>query len=239
MMMKEFPRVLLKDSQVIVERGGSQQCYPCRSLPQDFIDWQVSQRVVLFDALRRQQQPSFFLPHLPVVISRNVENQAFPIHVTCKGVGLVALDSYMDFLSGHFEAIMGSEKGKSIEERVRGALMLYGCPELIHRSCLGGIEIFEGQTFRNIINDPRVSLFYVGTSPNYVSYQIDCIAEIVPKGRPFYRFMLAMRGLFEDFGFHFQQPEYPFAIRYHVLSVLDTSLKVRSMNPGDRSTSHV
>ena len=115
----------------------------------------------------------------------------------------------------------------SIQKRIEGAMLLYDKPERINRMALGGLEIFETKTFTNILKNPFVSLFYVGGSPGYKSYQINCIAEIFDHTQPFYRFMINMRRLFEEASFHFQQPQYPYAVKYHVLQVLDKSLKLR------------
>jgi hypothetical protein len=105
--------------------------------------------------------------------------------------------------------------------------MLYGSPDKIDRFCLGGLEIFETRSFTNMMNDPRVSLFFVGGSPSYKSYQINCIAEIIDPTKIFYQFISTIRSLFEQEKFHYQQPKYPYAVKYHVIEVFDKSLKVR------------
>lgn len=234
--MDEIPRVTQYDSRIAIELHGQVTEYPVQRLPDAFIDWQVAQRISLFEALKTKNHPSFFPPHLPALITVDSQAGLFPANVACKGIGLVALDAFLMPLATQFEAAMTSDPG-SMVERVKSALLLYGFPDRIDRARLGGLEIFETRTFKNITNYPFVSLFFTGSSPSYLSYQIDCIAELTTVGHPFYRFLRAMRGLFEDAAFHFQQPAYPYAVRYHVIAVHDKSLKRRESKqlPGESS----
>jgi hypothetical protein len=154
-----------------------------------------------------------------------------PINAVCKGIGLVPTEGSLEELTDQIQGVLQecdpSDFAGSIRKRIEGAMFLYGSPEKIHRSMLGGLEIFGMKSFQNIKNNPCISLFFVGSGPQYLSYQINCIAEIIPSTDRFYTFMISMRQLFEQASFHYQQPTYPYAVRYHVVEVLEKSLKVR------------
>jgi len=185
----------------------------------------------VFEILKRKEKPAFLSPHLPTLLTLSDKNTEFPMNAASKGVGLVPLDEEMYSLTNQLQeslkTLQGSDYRSSLQQRLQTAMLLYGDHEKINRFCLGGLEIFETKSFLNIIRDPCVSLFFVGNSPVYPSYQINCIAEIIDADQWFYKFILSMRRLFEMEKFHFQQPMYPYAIKYHTIQVLDKSLKVR------------
>jgi len=205
--------------------------YPYQQLPDDFIDWQIEERHTIFNSLIKHSQPDFSLPHLPVLITRDDKNKNFPINAVCKGIGLVPRGPMMDVLTNEIQSILKDIKEKDFQStltsRIEAASLLYEHKEKIDTSTLGGLEIFESKSYGNIRKNPHVSLFFVGKSPRYRSYQINCLAEIIQPEDPFYSFIASMRALFEYETFHYQQPSYPYAIKYHVLEVIDKSLRIR------------
>lgn len=205
--------------------------YNLQKLPDDFIIWQINERLKLFDGLKNKKAPVFLSSHLPTLITINNNKTEFQVNAACKGVGLVSTDCQMNKLSDKINDILKKidkhDFYESIDKRIQGAKLLYENKEKIDKYSLGGLEIFETKTYNNILKNPFVSLFYVSTFPSYKSYQINCIAEIFDKNHPFYRFMISMRSLFEEARFHYQQPVYPYAIKYHVIEVLDKSLRLR------------
>jgi hypothetical protein len=71
----------------------------------------------------------------------------------------------------------------------------------IDRFRLGAVEMYGDKTYHNILRDPRVTLNMFWTEDNNRlarSFQVNCIAEIVPPGTPFYRYMRLMRRLFSS-----------------------------------------
>jgi len=185
----------------------------------------------MFGFIESGKKPSFFSPHLPSLITWNPKEKDFPMNLACKGVGLVAEEQKLEYLIEEINKILEEVKGLPFKEtlgrRIDAALLLYRERSNIDAGALGGIEIFETTSFKNIIKNPQVSLFYIGSLPGYRSFQINCIAEIQQSESIFYKFMKSMRELFEEASFHFQQPKYPFAIKYHVIEVLDKTLKLR------------
>ena len=229
--MITLPLVRIHDDILTVTIQGTQKHFSLQSLPSDFIEWQINDRRSLFQRLNHGVQPSFLSPHIPTLLTLDKDNVDFPLNAASKGVGLVPNDSLVPTLTNQLKRIHAGLQGKefyeSLPDRLRALELLYGDTTRINHRALGGLEIFETRSFFNIAQDPRVSLFFVGGSPSYRSYQLNCIAEIIDSGQTFYEFVRAIRGLFEEAAFHFQQPKYPYAIKYHVVQVSDKSLRVR------------
>lgn len=223
--------IQIKGSTLTVDIANQEKHFTLAPLPGEFIDWQVNERLKIFDDLTKQKKPTFFSPHLPTLLTISDKTMEFPINAASKGVGLVPYDDQLHSLSQRLQesikTLQGLDLHTSLLQRLEIAKLFYGSQNHINRFCLGGLEIFETTSFSNIIRDPRVSLFFVGNSPTYLSYQINCIAEIIPSDQWFYKFISSMRSLFEMESFHFQQPKYPFAVKYHTIQVLDKSLKIR------------
>jgi hypothetical protein len=229
--MLTFPVIEKHDDSITIVTHGKQTHFIVQPLPTEFIKWQIAERMKVFQSLLRGEKPEFLASHLPTLITFSRESNEFPLNVASKGVGLTPVDMELPSMVNQINSILknlqNTDHTSSLQKRLDAALLLYGNPDKIDRYCLGGLEIFETQSFSNILIDPRVSLFFVGGAPAYRSYQINCIAEIVDPAKLFYQFVISMRGLFEQASFHFQQPKYPYAIKYHVIQVLDKSLQVR------------
>ena len=61
----------------------------------------------------------------------------------------------------------------------------------------------------------------------FVSYQVDCVVEIIPKDDLRYRFSWAMRRLFEYEPFHVVQTIFPYAYTFWVVGAHDKTPKRR------------
>jgi len=229
--MLTFPVVEKQNGYITIIAHGKQIRFKEQQLPTEFIEWQIADRLKVFQSVTRGKKPVFLASHLPTLITFTHELVDFPLNVVSKGVGLTPVETELPTLVNQLYSslkdLQNTDHSSSLQKRLDAALLLYGHPDKIDRYCLGGLEIFETQSFSNILNDPRVSLFFVGVAPTYHSYQINCIAEIVDSTQLFYQFVISMRGLFEQASFHFQQPKYPYAIKYHVVQILDKSLQVR------------
>jgi hypothetical protein len=197
-------------------------------LPVNFLEWQVESRRELFDRLLAGAEVRFMASHLPVVATRSAGER---INLANKGVGLVPNEELVDFYIGLYrDALAGCEGrpwAETLAERVEVAKHLVQHPEHIDPTRLGSLEIFEGESFRNILTDPRVSLLYTGEGPGYLSLQIDVVAQIQKPGDPLYEFLVASRKLFEYEHFHIVQPRYPFAYAFSVRGVRDKTPKRR------------
>ncbi len=184
----------------------------------------------MFAGLRGGDMPRFLASHLPVVSTLNGQDGTFPIHSSTKGVGLLPKESYLDEhnaeITDCLERWRDANPHESLGERIEGALSLYGRPERIDMGAFGGIEIFRGQTYQNLLRDPRVSLLFTGFGPQYTSYQFNCDVELVGLEDRRFLFLRGMRLLFERERFHIQQPEYPLGYVFHIRQVFDKTPRI-------------
>lgn len=190
------------------------------ALPQKFIDWQIQSRREIFEKLLRREPVHFLASHLPVLATLTPEGT---INLANKGVGLVPKDEYLVHYVDLFTEVLSACQGRSWDEtratRIEVASELLQHPEHINPHRLGSLEIFEGQTFQNVRKDPRVTLLFTGSGPEYLSFQLDCAAQIVASGHWVYEFLRLSRLLFEYERFHIAQPTYPWAYQFWVCSV--------------------
>src|SRR5690606_7409819 len=98
--------------------------------------------------------------------------------------------------------------------RIRTAREFYSHPEHIDWRRIGLLEIFEGSTLRNLAANPFASVPWTGNSPVFVSFQADCIVEIIEPGDRRYRFCWGMRRLFRSEPFHVVQRRSPCSYRF-------------------------
>lgn len=217
--------------QIQVEINNNTKQLKLAQLPPEFIDWQIRERMKLFEMLEKNQMPKFLPSHLPTLITYDRKKPDFPVNAACKGIGLVPvyeeLETITQKLKAQLPSIVGSDFKSSIKQRLECAKLFFNNTTKIDLSRLGGLEIFEAQSYKNIVENPCVSLLFVGDSSTYKSYQLNCVAEITPPETPFYNFVRAIRSVFEEARFHYQQPAYPFAIKYNIVEVIEKSLKLR------------
>jgi len=195
------------------------------TMPDVFLKWQCGERQVMFTALKRGEQPRFLASHLPVLSTLNGQEGAFPIHSSTKGVGLLPKERY---LPEHIQEITDclarcrdKNPDETREERIETTLSFYNRPERIDSEVFGGIEIFRGQTYHNLLGDPRASLLFTGFGPKYMSYQFNCDVEVVDEADPRFQFLRGMRLLFEMERFHIQQPGFTVGYVFHIREVFD------------------
>ncbi len=189
-------------------------------LPDVFVQWQCDERKRVYDGLLKKEMPKFWGAHLPVLSTLNDLRSAHPIRLSNKGVGLLPrqehLDAYLDEIAVCLSACEGRPPNETRTERVVVARKLYENPEHIERTTLGTIEIFLGQTYKNLGKDPRCCLLFTGGGPRYPSYEFSCRAEIVLETEKRFRFIKGMRLLFEMERFHIQQPQFLLGYVFHV-----------------------
>lgn len=201
------------------------------SIPLKFLDWLVSSRTLFLNDLKKGKPLKYFSAHLPVMATWS-EGEDFPVNMTVKGIGLVPKKEKLEYYTDIFEAVLAEAKAKSwdasFEKRVEAAGRLYCNIENFDTTMLGGLEIFEGQAFKNLRETPLTSLLYTGMmrkdeGMEYISFQINGKVEILQKDNPYYKFLLASRKLFEFDKFHLYQLDYPFGYLVNVIEVRDKS----------------
>jgi hypothetical protein len=140
----------------------------------------------------------------PTISTQNAMG-IFPINAAKKIVRLTLTDEALEEKILELEGAELSFQGRPFSETVDERIELYQDVMLddkkIDRYRFGCAEMYGDVTYQNILRDPRVSLsfFWVQSDePQNQSYQINCIAEVVPPGDPFFRYMRIMRRLFSS-----------------------------------------
>ena len=151
-----------------------------------------------------------------------------------KGIGFTPKDGHLDhYLALVEDAVEQISKlpphatNQTRELRINTAREFYKHPEHIDWRRLGLLEIFEGSTFKNLTENPMASVLWTGNAPVFVSFQVDCLVEIITPEDPRYRFSWAMRRLFEYEPFHVVQTMYPYAYCFWVIGYKDKTPKRR------------
>ncbi len=197
-----------------------------RELPADFVRWQLDSRLAMIERIAGNEEVLSFGAHLPVLVTHRAA-AAFPSYTANKGAGFTPTDEFLDHYVRRFRDALAFAEGKPYEEtraaRLAAIRLLYDHPERMDLRRLGMLEIFQGQTYRNIQDDPRVALHYTDIGPGYRSYQVNGRAELVGPGDARFEFLLAARLLFEFERFHIQQPAYPCGYLLWVAEVFDKS----------------
>lgn len=207
-------------------------------IPSVFLQWLASSRINFLEEMRKGSPMRYFSAHLPVMSTWN--SSPFPVNMTVKGIGLIPRTDHLHTYTDLFESVISEAGSMPWEEsrykRIEAIQRLYGDAGHFDPALLGGLEIFEGKTLSNLRKKPSASLLYAGMqhtveTTRYISFQVNGEVEILNKGNPYYRFLLASRKLFEFDRFHIYQPDYPLGYLIKVIEVIDKS-------PWSRSPKH-
>ncbi len=192
--------------------------YPIQELPLKFIAWNLKQRITALQQMlaavgkkdRSHHTGGGFGAHLPVYITNNPKDKLFSVNAANKGTGFVAKDEYLDFYLDTFQAVYqqtetspeakDEEKDESIKRRIKTILEFYEHTEKIDLRCLAGLEIWPGNTAKNFIRDPRVSLHFLGMPSSgqqmqYTQWQVNAIWEKIDHTDKRFQFGVALRQL--------------------------------------------
>lgn len=211
-----LPRVEVAGSVARVRTNGDVIELQIKELPESFVRWQLDYKHGIYDAIEKDEYVRFNAGHLPVVGTWS-EESTFP-NLANKGIGFTPKDEHIDhYLSVIERAVAEIEKlpPHAVDDtrglRIAAAREFYAHPEHIDWRRLALLEIFEGGTFRNITRNPRAAVLWTGDSPVFMSFQVDCVVEVITPEHPRYRFAWAMRRLFEYEPFHVVQTLFPYA----------------------------
>lgn len=140
----------------------------------------------------------------PTVSTQNITG-IFPINSAKKIIRLTLTDEAIEDMILELEGAELSFQGRPFDETTEERVELYQRLMLddkkIDRFRFGAVEMYGDVTYQNILRDPRVCMNFFWTqeaAPESQSYQVNCIAEIVPPGDPFFRYMRLMRRLFSS-----------------------------------------
>ncbi|TFG31580.1 hypothetical protein EU528_05835 [Candidatus Thorarchaeota archaeon] len=168
----------------------------------------------------------------PSVATLNASN-IFPINSARKVIRLTLTDETIEDIIDDFEGAELAFQGRPFEDTLDERIDLYQKMMLddskIDRFRLGAVEMYGDQTYQNILRDPRITLNMFWTQDNNKvarSFQINCIAEVIPPGTPFYRYMRVMRRLFSStlIDTDRRSPDYVCAYKFWVCEAKDKSL---------------
>ena len=223
-------------------QNGDRNEFVIKELPEEFVRWQLDYKHSIYDAIERDEYIAFNAGHLPVVATW--DRQARMPNLANKGVGFTPKDEHLPYYLDRVESAVARIQElppHAVNEtralRIGTARELYSHPEHIDWRRLALLEIFEGSTLRNLTQNPFASVLWTGNSPVFVSFQVDCIVEIMTPDNPRYRFAWAMRRLFEYEPFHVVQTMYPYSYCFWVLDHKNKTPKRRY--PGRRSDNTV
>lgn len=232
----EQPRVYVQVSDdgarvhLASDKGGRD--IAMKELPEAFVSWQLESKRKIYDAIERDEHISFYAGHLPVIATWPRDGMV--PNLANKGVGFTPRDEHMDQYLNLVESAVKRIQDlpphaidETRELRISTAREFYAHPNHIDWRRLGLLEIFEGETFRNLSHRPLASVLWTGGSPAYTSFQVDCVVETIPPEHPRYRFSWAMRRLFEYEPFHIVQTMFPYAYTFWVYNWRDKTPKRR------------
>lgn len=197
---------------------------PIVPLPEKFVSWIEQGRKSMYAKLQGKGAQGFFSSHLPVLVTQNA-GQAFPFNCSNKGVGFLPKPEYLGHFVKLFRRTLEETKGRpwqeSMAERIKAVSSFYFDREKIDYRALSTLEIFAKTTFANLERSPLCSLHYTGNGPDYVSFQVNCAAEIIGPDDPRHEFIKLARVMFEYDSFHIAQHEFPYAYVFWISEVSD------------------
>ncbi len=235
-------QVTIEGNTAILKKAGEDRVFSLKELPKKFVRWQLDYKHSIYDAIEKDEYIAFNAGHLPVV--GTWQNDSPVPNLANKGVGFTPKDEHIDYYLKLVEdAVEEIAKlpphavNETRDLRIKTAREFYNHPEHIDWRRLGLLEIFEGSTFKNLSENPLASVLWTGNAPIFVSYQVDCVVEIITPEDPRYRFSWAMRRLFEYEPFHVVQTIYPYSYCFWIMDFKDKTPKRRY--PGKRSDNTV
>jgi hypothetical protein len=227
--------------------GGKNRKFTAVELPRLFLEWQSEARMRMFKTMAQggagqvRVQPA----HLPVLAtwSGDIQGGDFPVNLSTRGMGIVPRQAKLAAFTAMLEKAKLDSAGKPIQEtlpaRIKAMEAFYGNVDNFDTRLLGGLEIFEGQTAKNMESNPCISLLYTGEAPKYPSFQFNAVVEKTLPGNQHYQFLFAARELFATDAFHLHQDSYPFGYVCRIVEIKDkTPFSHAASHPGGHPGGH-
>jgi hypothetical protein len=170
--------------------------------------------------------------HKPFLCTWNAY-EPFPSNIANKLVQLTMTDNTImnriDEIEGKILALQGLPWEESADARADIYKDLFRDDRSIDRFRLGALEMYGHATYWNIMKDSRVSINFTWRIPREIplniSFQLDCIAEIVEQGDPFFRYMRMIHNLLLNTFPELGPEDYPCAYKLYVSNFREKSLK--------------
>ena len=223
----KIPKIRVEQDSISAQAAGDSPPVDGKlvGLPAKYIDWiERGRRNMYGSILERKPDIRFFSQHLPVVVTY-AKDAMFPLNCANKGVGFLPKDQYLSEFIELFEETHHRTRNRpwreSLTERLKVMSKFYFDRDKIDYRLVSSLEIFERKTFENLCRTPMASLLYTGDCPDYTSFQLDCVVEIVGPGDPRHHFTVLARTMFEYESFHITQPRFPHAYLFWIAGVTD------------------
>ncbi len=217
--------IIVRDNQAEISMNGETTSWPLSPLPDPILDWFIQGRKAGYESLSKGEGPGpLFSRHLPVVATTG-EEKPFPTRLAHKGVGFLPRPNILgEYIERHEKLLARIEHlppAQSLQQRLDGAAQLLEEPGSVDTRLLGSLEIFAGDTYKNLTRRPLASLLFTDPGPGYMSFQLDCAVEIAEPPDPRFRFLQLARGLFEREPFHVTQPGVRCAYLFWIVGIHD------------------
>lgn len=171
------------------------------------------------------------IKHQPVFITYDF-SLPFPVNSANKRVWLTLTDEEIEARIDDLEGLVLEVKTPphTSNNKMRAEIYrdLFIDESKIDLFRLGAIELYGSATYHNILSNPRITLhfrWYDKDEPRDVGIQINCLAEIVPPGAPFYRYIRLLVYLYGWKFLDLPASTYPCAYKLWISEV-----KIKSLN---------
>ncbi len=219
------------DGMIRAQVDGRWGEYSIRELPQDFIDWNISDRLEVLEKISRGEMPTLGGPHSASVASYGGGrlDTDFTINNAVKGLGFVPRKERIEETMERLERTMETAMSDKLE-LLKGVYTEEG---LLDRTKQVSLELytqpdFETHTFLNLMSNPSVSIVFL----DIPSYEIRAIVRLVhPEDQSASqeeRNIVRYSNLVHDY-FHGKAPRKSIGMIFHVIEVFDNSPRSRGV----------
>lgn len=207
---------------------------PSVPLPERFLLWQSSARMELFSSAGHHGAASVRTQPAHIAVLATSGNGTFGINLASRGMGVLPAESVLERFTILFEEAKEETEdmapADSLPRRMEAVRQFYSDWKNFDDRFLGGLEIFEGRTEKNLLQNPLASLLYSGPPPEFMSFQLNGAVRVFGRDDPYYRFLRAARELFARDPFHVRQHDYPKGYLFYVSEVLEKTPRTRESN---------
>jgi hypothetical protein len=224
--MENLINIFIENDSILLEfPDGKKLNFKINTFPDEFIKWQSTARMKMFEILKQNDSSSVISQpaHLPVLATSG--EGPFSINLATRGLGILPKKEMLIYFTKLFNETLDFCKGKdwddTLSRRVDTAISFYKDYKNFDLHILGGLEIFEGQTSKNLLKYPLASLLYTGGPPQFLSFQFNGIVKFINDDSPYYTFLLAARELFAFDRFHVHQIHYPYGYIFYLIDYRD------------------
>ena len=228
----------IDDNKIVVTVDNATTEYNRKGLPPSMFDFLIDYRLRAIKVMRGEEEDTdnvsvtSSMLHSPPMATRGSPG-FFPVNTAAKGIGFVPKDEYIEKWVEKFEVHINEaiENGPESNQdaRFQALVDFYEAKNEISPKILGTIELFGFRSWRNMKYDPRISLLYnanyrTGSGrPQYISFEVRGIIEIIEKNTMRWRWQRNIHDLFHQRGAEDRRSgDWPVGVlTIHVTEVID------------------